>query len=318
MLRRIVLNWLPVLAILACPAFTQADKPVVFVLDAQQEDAAQAVPEVKAEPSADPAAPAPAPPEGVGEATPAPMPPAEADGVARVGQCGAAGCGPAGCRTGVCGPTAGCLNGNCSTGAVSGFPCGGCNGRGCNVCNGSGMVGGCLPGCQSHAGGPCSCGMVNAMCNNPFLCGRPYTIGDLKCDLHNWKCNVRHELMGERECYGGGVVDSWWANEVMKYKCRRRYRNAVLGAHVHNKLNYFIPSGGDGGGVPLYGSYSRVYAIQPDYHDPRDSQVFAAPHTGVPTIVPVAPNVRHQYNYSWGIPSSRITPLYNVMQPSRK
>jgi hypothetical protein len=25
--------------------------------------------------------------------------------------------------------------------------------------------------------------------------------------------------------------------------------------------------------------------------------------------VPLAPNVRHSYNYSWGTPSSRITPM---------
>ena len=321
MLKKFAKQWVSVLAVLAAPALAAAEKPGIFLLDVQQ-DEAQAAPDEKPAAEADtPAAappdegeePAPAPPEG--EATPpaAPKPPAAADGVAHVGKCGAAGkCGPAGC-----GP-AGCRSGACSTGAVPGMICGACSGRGCNGCNGLGTVGGCLPGCQSHAGGPCSCGMVNALCNNPFLCSRPYTIGDLKCDLHNWKCNVRHELRGECDTYGGGAFQSWWANEMFKYRCRRRYRNAVLEAHFKNKMNYFVPSGGDGRGVPLYGTYSRVYAVQPDYFDPRDAQVYASPHTGVPTVIPIAPGVRHQYNYSWGIPSSRITPLYNVMKPSRK
>ena len=316
MLKKFARQWVSALAILAVPALATAENPAIFLLDVQQ-DEAQATPAGKPTVEAD--APAAAPPEEGEEPAPAlpegettppatPKPPTEADGIAHVGKCGTAGkCGPTGCRSGAC-----------STGAVPGMVCGACSGRGCNGCNGLGTVGGCLPGCRSHAGGPCSCGMVNALCNNPLLCSRPYTLGDLKCDLHNWKCNVRHELRGECDTYGGGAIQAWWTNEMFKYRCRRRYRNAVLDAHLKNKLNYFVPSGGDGRGVPLYGTYTRVYAVQPDYFDPRDAQVYASPHTGVPTVIPVAPGVRHQYNYSWGIPSSRITPLYNVMNPSRK
>ena len=29
----------------------------------------------------------------------------------------------------------------------------------------------------------------------------------------------------------------------------------------------------------------------------------------VPVAMPLAPNVEHQYNYGWGIPSSRLTPI---------
>lgn len=324
MLSTFTRHWLSVIAVVAAPALATAEAPFFLSQDdAQATPAAEKPAEntaAETPPAATPAAPdatapaaappddqpAPAPPEGAEEARPAT--PAEPDGVARVGKCGAGGqCGPAGCRSRAC-----------STGAVPGMVCGACSGRGCRTCNGHGMIGGCQPGCQSHAGGPCSCGMLNALSNNPFLCGRSYTIGDLKCDIHNWKCNVRHELRGECNVCGGGAVQTWFANERMKFHCRRRYRNAVLEAHFNNKLNYFVPSGGDGRGVPLYGSYSRVYAVQPDYFDPRDAQVYASPRTGVPTVIPVAPGVNHQYNYSWGIPSSRITPLYNVMKPSRK
>ena len=313
MLRKVTDRWLAAIVLLSGSMLTQADEPVEFLLIEPEDkngQQAEAQETVVPENSETPAATG-------GQAEAGPTAPAT-DGVARVADCGPAGCRPVGCPTGGCshGSCQSCQTGACSTGAVPGMICGGCRGNGCTACNGCGVVGGCLPGCQSHAGGPCTCGMLNALCNNPFACGRPYTIGDLRCDLHHWKCNVKLDLLGQPAA--GGAVDSWWANEVLKYRCRRRYRNAVLTAHIQNKLNYFVPSGGDGTGAPLFGSYSRVYALQPGYADPRDAQVFASPHTGVPTVIPVAPNVRHQYNYSWGIPSSRITPLYNVMQPARK
>lgn len=47
--------------------------------------------------------------------------------------------------------------------------------------------------------------------------------------------------------------------------------------------------------------------VDPAYSDPRDSQVFSAQGYGVPVSVPLAPCVKYQYNYGWGVPSSRIT-----------
>ena len=302
MLTKMTRQWLPALAILIGPNLAQTAEPVEITFNSSQE----AVTEIKEAPAAATAAPAEvaAPAQAAVPASPA------ADGVAHVGKCGPGGCGPAGCEL------SGCRSGACSTsGPFPGFLCGGCNGRGCNGCKGHGMVGGCQPSCQSHFGGPCNCGAVAAMCNNPFMCRPRYTLGDLHCDVHNWKCRTKQRLFGDT-CHGCG--DSWLANEWAMYKCRSRYRNAILGAHIRNKMNYFIPSGGDGSGIPLAGTYARVYATEPNYHDPRDSQVFASPHTGVPTVIPIAPNVRHQYNYSWGIPSSRITPIYNVRKPSQK
>jgi len=101
----------------------------------------------------------------------------------------------------------------------------------------------------------------------------------------------------------------------MKYHCNRAYRNQVWGAHLHNKFNYFIPSGNGGKGVPPFGCYQRIIATQPGYYDARDKQVYASPMTGVPTAVPLAPNVRHQYNYGWGTPSSRLTPISTIVPP---
>jgi hypothetical protein len=47
----------------------------------------------------------------------------------------------------------------------------------------------------------------------------------------------------------------------------------------------------------------------PEYSDPRDGRVYSAEGYNVPIAMPLAPNVEHQYNYGWGIPSSRLTPI---------
>lgn len=52
-----------------------------------------------------------------------------------------------------------------------------------------------------------------------------------------------------------------------------------------------------------------TYPVNPYYADARDARIYAAQGYGAPMAVPLAPNVRHTYNYGWGIPSSRITPL---------
>jgi hypothetical protein len=75
------------------------------------------------------------------------------------------------------------------------------------------------------------------------------------------------------------------------------------------KLGYFIPTGAGGAGVPWCGKYSRVYPQDPYYFDQRDGQTFAAQGYGAPIAVPLAPVVGHTYNYGWGIPSSRLTPI---------
>ena len=75
------------------------------------------------------------------------------------------------------------------------------------------------------------------------------------------------------------------------------------------KFGYFIPSGGGGKGVPWVGHYARVYPQNPYYSDSRDGQTYAAQGYGVPMAVPLAPVVGHAYDYSWGVPSSRLTPI---------
>lgn len=73
----------------------------------------------------------------------------------------------------------------------------------------------------------------------------------------------------------------------------------------------FLPSGCGGKGCPPFGTYQMVYPVNPDHFDGRDGQVHAAQGYGVPVAVPLPPVVRQQYNYSWGVPASRITHISN-------
>ncbi len=258
-------------------------------------------------------APAPPPPEddavpSVTEKAPA----AEEDGVARVpaAGCRAGGCGPACAPNGKCGTGNACgANGKCGNGA------GGCSSDGACRSGACAANGGCKAGCNGACGNPgCKgtpCLTCPSNCLSPEICmGRPYTIGDLKRDWHGLSCKAK-EACGLEGCSNGGILHDWWCNQQYRSNCRRAYRNHVLSAHLHNKLNYFIPSGCCGEGCPPFGMYKRVYAADPSYYDQRDTRLYAAPATGVPTAIPLAPNVRYQYNYSWGSPSSRVTPISN-------
>lgn len=84
--------------------------------------------------------------------------------------------------------------------------------------------------------------------------------------------------------------------------------------HTGNELcnclfGWAIPSGNCGQGLPLFGKYHTVYADNPGYVNPADTQLYATGANGLPVVIPTAPNVNYQYNYSSGMPSSRITTL---------
>lgn len=80
------------------------------------------------------------------------------------------------------------------------------------------------------------------------------------------------------------------------------------------KFGYFIPTGCGGKGCAPIGHYKMTYAVDPYYFDGRDGQLYGAQGYGVPVAVPLAPTVRQTYNYGWGIPSSRITPVTRIVQ----
>jgi hypothetical protein len=107
----------------------------------------------------------------------------------------------------------------------------------------------------------------------------------------------------------------WWHEQWLMFNARNREQGEILRAHKHGKLAYFHPMGNGGEGVPPFGCYHLVYAADPSYFDPRDGQIYAAQGWGVPMAVPLAPTVRHTMNYSTGIPSSRLTPISNVVPP---
>lgn len=79
--------------------------------------------------------------------------------------------------------------------------------------------------------------------------------------------------------------------------------------YFRSKFGYFTPSGGGGKGIPWVGHYARVYPVNPTYSDPRDGQAYAAQGYGIPMAVPLAPVVGHTYEYSNGVPSSRLVPV---------
>ena len=78
------------------------------------------------------------------------------------------------------------------------------------------------------------------------------------------------------------------------------------------KFGFLTPTGNGGPGSPWHGKYSRVYPQDVNYFDARDGQLWAAQGYGVPMAVPLAPTVGHAYNYSWGVPASRLTPISHV------
>lgn len=108
---------------------------------------------------------------------------------------------------------------------------------------------------------------------------------------------------------------SWLHNQWAEYNATNQQQCDIWRAHIHGKLAYFHPMGNGGEGVPPFGCYHFVYAVDPGYSDPRDSQIYAAQGWGIPMAVPLAPTVRHTMNYSAGIPASRLTPISNVVPP---
>lgn len=107
-----------------------------------------------------------------------------------------------------------------------------------------------------------------------------------------------------RECRGGGGPGDF------KYRLADRFDR--FGKRFACKFGYFIPTGGDGKGLPPFGHYGGVYAVDAGHSHPSDrGSLYATEAYNVPVSVPIAPNVHKQWNYSWGTPSSRITPISN-------
>ena len=158
-------------------------------------------------------------------------------------------------------------------------------------------------------------------CSPQAACGAPAACCEQGCKTGN--CN----MCDGYGCYGAGYqrrVTRLFAGAVAQNPCnpqpraKRWWRGQCVNYHARNQrlanhlFGWMVPSGCCGQGCPPIGKYQITYANDPDYADHRDNgQAYGAQGYGMPLSVPLAPTVRQAYNYSWGTPSSRITPMGN-------
>jgi hypothetical protein len=148
------------------------------------------------------------------------------------------------------------------------------------VCE-TGMPGGNCPTCPGGAACP--------MCNGNHCAWRTSDFGGYGSRGHGCWHGKHGSWCDSHDCTGQDMINY--------FRC---------------KFGYFIPTGCGGAGCPPCGKYGRVYPLDPNYFDQRDGQAWAAQGYGVPVAVPLAPVVAHQWNYSWGTPASRLTPISRI------
>ncbi|MCA9050036.1 MAG: hypothetical protein KDA89_14970 [Planctomycetaceae bacterium] len=164
----------------------------------------------------------------------------------------------------------GCMDGSCYGGY--GWDSGSCDN--CEMCDNGGSCDTCYGSCQDEC--MYGCGHQQRMCR--LFAGATPPDGCTR-----WPRR-------------------WWRGQCLNFSAR----NQRLSNHL---FGWMVPSGCCGQGCPPVGKYCVTYADDPGYADPRDTQqAYGAQGYGVPVTVPLAPNVRHSYNYSWGMPASRVTP----------
>ena len=175
--------------------------------------------------------------------------------------------------------------------------------RGQNPCDGPTCI---APGdCDGCDSGSCGCSGQRGLAGRGGLFGNGRSSG---CPGGNCGCRYGSNCP---DCYGGPTskLGSWLSAQGSLHRRRNSHASAQLHSYLRCKFGYFCPSANCGQGAPLVTKYGMVYSLDPNYNDPRDAARYAAPGYGVHVNVPLAPNVRHSYNYSWGVPSSRLTPV---------
>lgn len=101
-------------------------------------------------------------------------------------------------------------------------------------------------------------------------------------------------------CNNGG----FWGDQFYRHRCRNQIQSQRLGNGLGCTFAFAAPlTWWD------WGARKDIIAVNPAYSDPRDSELYSAQGYGVPIAVPLAPVVRDTYNYGWGMPSSRLTPV---------
>lgn len=109
-------------------------------------------------------------------------------------------------------------------------------------------------------------------------------------------------------CYGGNPYSWCGSRSANKLGWHAVYFDARMKTNFLNFLGFNRP-------ISCWKwSQSSIYPADPGYADARDGQVYSAQGYGVPVSVPLAPNVKHTYNYGWGVPSSRLTPVAATYQ----
>ena len=188
---------------------------------------------------------------------------------------------PQACGTGDC--NSGLYTGdmNMMTGGWDGGSCG-CGTEGCSSCDKRGRRN--RNSCDAYS--ECEVGD----------CDSCYTDG------YNQRLRLLAGALPKGNCGGASFPCRWWRGQQANYLSR----NQRLANHLFGRM---IPSGCNGQGCPPVGCYGITYADDPAYAHPSDGQQYGAQGYGVPMTVPLAPNVRYSYNYSWGTPSSRLTPV---------
>ena len=220
------------------------------------------------------------------------------------------GCGPAGCPTG--GPVAGIPSECCG-------PMGFC---GPNVCYGPVISCDplccpveccpteCCPSDSCDSCAPDSCG--EGCCSNDCCCGSSCSGANCGCGCnngcyygpgHNERMLTVFAKANAKSRQGGSKYPKrWWRGQQSNYLTRNQRLSDIM-------FGWLVPSGYCGQGTPPFGKYQITYADQPCDGHPQDAMAYGAQGYGVPVTVPLPPNVRHAYNYSWGLPASRLTPI---------
>jgi hypothetical protein len=208
--------------------------------------------------------------------------------------CGETICTPQSCTPQSCTPQS-CTPQSCSVGCQTCDPCqsGACHGGNGHGGNGHGSCytpmnsNACFNGCDASGGS----GGWGSQCQT--------------CDGYgnggHGRLHGRHGRNSYGNCDECSYGHSGFAGKCKTANCK--LCDCLFG--------WMIPSGCGGQGCPPVGKYHMTYADQPSYIDQRDTQLYAAQGYGMPMSVPLAPNVHHAYNYSSGIPASRITHIGN-------
>ena len=197
-------------------------------------------------------------------------------------------------------------------------------GTGPSCCVPGGECDGCNSGCR--CGGACDCG--KGCGHGGGLMGKLFGKKSKNCRCgKNCACGKNGNGSGLRLCgaFGGGAGDPIGSGYCPRCGSHGLLYGPGMCAGCCGVLGIPcclpgipvpclpLPGCFAGNGGALGGTYGRVYALNPYYHDFRDGAVYAAQGYNAPISVPLAPNVDYTMNYGWGMPSSRMTPVSRVV-----